>query len=141
MSLMNTPIPFSMPSMDQLLHSSVSPRDTFITRVRDDTAAVARRRRLVQLNNQVPVDSASDWVKNPLAQIAELPYLSASLSVVDSQTVFVRICFPNEVDADIQYHSNGDAFVALYRNDRSVFAGSGTIPAVVTDLHGLLRRV
>lgn len=103
--------------------------------------SVARRRRLVQLHSQVPISTPSAWVKNPLSQIAELPYLSASLSVVDDETVFVRIRFPNEVDADIQYHCSGDAFVALYRTDRSVWAGSGTIPAVVADLHGLLGRI
>lgn len=140
MSSTNMPVGFSPYFPSQLRRPSVSPRDVFITRIREDKAAADRHRRLVGLLTQVPDTFQSDWVTRRLVEISQLPYLDATLSVVDDDTIFVRMRFTGGVDGDMQYHSSGDAFVAIYHDNQSIFAGSGTVSAVVADMRGFLER-
>lgn len=76
-----------------------------------------------------------------MVEISELAYRTATVSQPDEETLFVRMSFACGVDADLQCHETGDAFVAIYREEQSVFAGSGTVSAALADLRSFLQQV
>jgi hypothetical protein len=140
MSSMNMSVTFPARLSSYYHVPSISPRDVFTTRVREDKEAVDRNRRLARLRKQLSDGSPEDWVTRRLVDVAHLPYMDAAVSAVNDETVFVRMSFSGGIGADVQFHPSGDAFVAIYRDDKSVFAGSGTVSAVVSDVRGFLQQ-
>lgn len=139
MSSMNISVVFPTRFSNHYHVASSSPRDLFTIRVREDKEAVDRNRRLSRLLKQIPDSFRKDWVTRRLVDVAHLPYRDATVSAVNDETVFVRMSFSGGIGADVQFHPSGDAFVAIYRDDQSVFAGSGTVSAVISDVRGFLQ--
>ena len=139
MSTMHMPVPSSSYLSGHLQMASISPRDRFISRVLADREAVNRHRRHLRLLEQLSGNARRDWVTRRIVEISELSYRTATVSQLDEETLFVRMSFAGGIDADLQWHSAGDAFIAVYREDQSVFAGSGTVSAALSDLRSFLQ--
>ena len=138
MSTMYVPVSPFRYRYNQRRSGSVSPRDAFFGRVAEDEQAVIHHRRYMFLKEQIPNHFFEEWVGRGMVEISRVPYQTAIVSVLDGETVFVRLSFTEDINVDLQYHCDGDAFVAIYRNNESVFAGSGTVSGTVADLTSYL---
>lgn len=141
MSSMNMSVAFPAHHTSHSRVSRMLPRDVFTVRIRKDKEAVDRNRRLSRLRTQMSDRLQKDWVTRRLVDVAHLPYRDATVSAIDDETVFVRMSFADSIGADVQFHPSGDAFVAIYRDDLSVFAGSGTASSVISDVRGFLQQL